>query len=128
MLCFDDIVLCFDNIVLCCAVTILCCASIILCCVWKSVCCVCRYGPPLYITLLENLRFFPQLHGIKARGKNIQNGSVADRRRSGREFAVTSVRCIQSSCYRLKKAGIVQICDTSMKLSRILKGLKGNIL
>ena len=42
------------------------------------------------ITLLENLRFFPPLHEIKTLRKNIQNGGVAGRRRSGDEFAVTS--------------------------------------
>ena len=36
-------------------------------------------------------------------------------------------RAIQSSCYRPKKVRIVQIGDTSMKLSQILKGPKGNI-
>ena len=32
-----------------------------------------------------------------------------------------------SSCYRPKKARIVEISDTSMKLSQITKGPKGNI-
>ena len=42
------------------------------------------------IKLLDNLRFFPPLHEIKACWKNIQNGGLAGRRRPGEEFAVTS--------------------------------------